>query len=321
MSEATMVQTAAIPIESGDPAVDGRAFRRCLGQFATGVTIITTRHGDSLVGMAVNSFSAVSLDPPLVLWSIRRESVSLPAFLEAGHYSVNVLADSQVEVSQLFGSSKPDKFKQVAWFAGRQGAPLLEHALAHLECSLETVHEGGDHLILVGRVQHYARFEGAPLLFTQGQYGVSQNHPDLGGPVNSSVSSVSQGKDDLFLTLLKSTSQHMSTLFEGHRQALGLTMASGRILKRLSVSPCLLEELEHDTYLGRNSTEDGLAELIADGYVLRNSSQLLELTADGRVKYQALLERAEEFSASKLERISDSDLATARRVLLQLQQC
>ncbi len=321
MSEAMMVQTERTPIESGDPAVDGRAFRRCLGQFATGVTIVTTKHGDSLVGMAVNSFSAVSLDPPLVLWSIRHESASLPAFLQAGHYSINVLADSQVEVSQLFGSSKPDKFKQVAWFAGRQGAPLLEHSIAHLECSLETVHEGGDHLILVGRVKHYARFEGAPLLFTQGQYGVSQNHPYLGGPVNSSASSVSQGKDDLFLTLLKSTSQHMSTLFEGHRQALGLTMASGRILKRLSESPCLLEELEHDTYLGRNSTEDGLAELIADGYVLRNSPGLLELTVDGRLKYQALLQRAEGFSAEKLGSISDSDLATARRVLLQLQQC
>ena len=164
-------------IEQGDPAADGRAFRRCLGQYPTGVTVITAQNGEQLVGMAVNSFAAVSLDPPLVLWSIRRESKSARDFLEASHFAVNILAADQVEVSQRFGAGDPERFQRTPWSRGVSGAPLLSQAIAHLECKRTVVHEGGDHMILVGQVERYARFDGEPLLFSQGQYAVAQTHP------------------------------------------------------------------------------------------------------------------------------------------------
>lgn len=161
-------------IDPGDPALDAQAFRRCLGQYPTGVTIITACHGGQLLGMAVNSFAAVSLAPPLVLWSIRRESRSAQAFLEAGHFAVSILADHQVDVSQAFGAAAPDRFEQVAWTPGLEGAPLIEGAIAHLECRTDIVHDGGDHHILIGRVVRQQRFEGAPLVFAQGQYAATQ---------------------------------------------------------------------------------------------------------------------------------------------------
>lgn len=163
------------PIEPGDPAMDPRAFRRCLGQYPTGVTIVTACHQGQLLGMAVNSFAAVSLSPPLVLWSIRRESRSAQAFIEAGHFAVSILAQDQVEVSQAFGAAAPDRFDTVAWQPGLEGAPLVDGAIAHLECRTEAVHDGGDHHILVGRVLRQQRFEGAPLVFAQGQYAVTQH--------------------------------------------------------------------------------------------------------------------------------------------------
>lgn len=154
----------------GCPLTDSRAFRRCLGQYPTGVTVITARHGDRLVGMTVNSFASVSLDPPLILWSIRRESKNVDAYKDAGHFAVNVLAHDQVQVSQWFGNGHPEKFERVSWEAGLGGAPLIHGAVAQLECRRVSLQEAGDHLILIGEVEQYAHFDGKPLTFSNGTY-------------------------------------------------------------------------------------------------------------------------------------------------------
>jgi len=306
--------------EQGEPSADGRAFRRCLGQFATGVAVITVNQENRPVGMAVNSFAAVSLDPPLVLWSIRRESGSAPAFLNAAHFAVSILSASQVETSQLFGAPHPDRFSQIGWKPGREGVPLIDRAIAHLECQLEHIHEGGDHLILVGRVNRYARFEGEPLLFAQGQYAVAQNHPRLTPPSTIKETPAANSHNELFMTLLKAASQHMSALFEEHRQAVGLNVASGRILNRLSVGPCDLKDLERDTYLGQNAIEDAIGDLIDQGFLLKNRDSLFELTDMGQKKREELTKRAEEFTSKKLDGISEIDIAKSKRVLIELLQ-
>ncbi|MBB1633697.1 flavin reductase family protein [Cupriavidus sp. UME77] len=320
MNKTANTQTAIGLIEQGDPAADGRAFRRCLGQYPTGVTVVTTRNGDKLAGMAVNSFSAVSLDPPLVLWSIRRESKSAADFLEASHFAVNVLAANQVEASQLFGSSNPERFNLIAWSPGEHGSPLLDGAIAKLECRREMVYQGGDHLIVVGHVERYSRFEGDPLLFAQGQYAVAQNHPSLKVAAASPSEPIAERKEASLLKLLSAASQNMSSLFQEHRQALGVTAASARILNRLFESPCEFDELERATYLGQDAIEDALTDLIAQGHVVRNKEAPFELTAIGRRTSEALAARAAEFTAEKFRGIADADIATAKRVLFDLQQ-
>lgn len=164
-------------LEQGDPGADGRAFRRCLGQFATGVTVMTAQHADARAGMVVNSFAALSLEPPLVLWSIRRASGSLPVFTQAGHFAVNVLAGDQMEVANLFATPTVDKFAAAQWSPGQTGSPVLAGTIATLECAREQVLDGGDHLLIIGRVLHFSRREGEPLLFAQGRYALSQAHP------------------------------------------------------------------------------------------------------------------------------------------------
>ncbi|WP_454830064.1 flavin reductase [Paraburkholderia xenovorans] len=320
MSETASPLTASRLVEQGDPAADARAFRRCLGQYPTGVTVITTRHGDRLAGMAVNSFAAVSLEPPLVLWSIRRESASAPVFLEASHFAVNVLSADQVKVSQLFGASQPDRFSHVAWSPGSRGVPLLDGALVHFECKREIVYEGGDHLILVGRVERYTRFECEPLVFAQGQYAVARNHPWLAATATSNSGPVAERNSPSFLRLLSMASQRMSALFQEHRHALDVTAGSARILSRLSEGACGIEELEGATYLGEDAIEDALDDLIALGDVLRNTQALFELTPKGNEKRQALARRSADFTAEKLEGLPASDIAIATRVLMALQQ-
>ena len=158
---------------SGVPAIDARAFRNVLGQFATGITIITTVHEEQPVGFACQSFAALSLDPPLVLFCPTKASRSWAAIEASGHFCVNILAENQQHVSARFGSREPDKFAGIDWHPGHLGAPVLDGTLAHLECTVDSVHEGGDHFVVFGAVQIMAetpRVKPRPLLFYRGQY-------------------------------------------------------------------------------------------------------------------------------------------------------
>ena len=151
--------------------IDQRQLRHALGRFATGVTVVTTRTpGGKLEGLTANSFSAVSLDPPLVLWSLRQNAPSLPGFLESGLFAVNVLASGQCGLSRHFATPSKDKFESVAHVPSLGGCPLLAGSLATFECSVETTVTGGDHIIFIGRVHRATYRDGDPLIFSAGKY-------------------------------------------------------------------------------------------------------------------------------------------------------
>ncbi len=155
---------------SGAP-ITPRELRAALGRFATGVTIVTCLDaGGQRVGLTANSFNALSLEPPLVLWSLRRHSPSLPAFEGTVHWAVNVLAEDQVELSRRFASATPEKFAEGHWTQGLGGAPVLAGAAAVFECERHAVHDGGDHRLFVGRVRRLSDLAVAPLLFHSGHY-------------------------------------------------------------------------------------------------------------------------------------------------------
>lgn len=149
-----------------------RQFRDALAQFATGVTVIAVRRADGrYVGLTANSFNSVSLDPPLVLFSVANSARSLQAFLEAPSFAVNVLRKDQCDLSSRFARQGEDKFRDVPYEPGRFGAPLLPGTMAAFDCVHYAQYEGGDHLIIVGRViamEHDV--EGDPLLFYRGRY-------------------------------------------------------------------------------------------------------------------------------------------------------
>jgi flavin reductase (DIM6/NTAB) family NADH-FMN oxidoreductase RutF len=148
-----------------------RELRNALGAFATGVTIITTRGRDGKPhGITVNSFSSVSLNPPLVLWSSSLYAQSLPAFQEASHFVVNILAFDQTELSNKFATQSDDKFVDVDHIVPESGAPILIGAAAHFECRNEFRHYGGDHIIFIGHVERFAYTDRPTLLFCRGKY-------------------------------------------------------------------------------------------------------------------------------------------------------
>jgi len=140
--------------------------------FATGVTIVTARTADgALVGLTANSFNSVSLDPPLVLWSLARAAASLPAFSKGSHYAINILAADQKELAKRFASKDVDRFANVAFVEGVSGAPLLAGAAATFECFNRSRYTEGDHVIFVGEVERCSHRAGAsPLLFHGGKF-------------------------------------------------------------------------------------------------------------------------------------------------------
>jgi flavin reductase (DIM6/NTAB) family NADH-FMN oxidoreductase RutF len=146
-------------------------YRRALAQFATGVTIVTTRGADGRpVGLTVNSFNSVSLEPPLVLWSLALKASSLPAFQQCRYYAVNVLAAGQLEAAKVFADSRADRFGRVRWHEGPFGMPVIDGTVAALIVSNRSRYIEGDHVILVGEVVTYDAPGGAPLVFHDGRY-------------------------------------------------------------------------------------------------------------------------------------------------------
>ena len=159
--------------------IDQTEFRSVLGHFCTGVTVVTGRDGDVLAGFACQSFAALSLDPPLVLFCPSRTSRTWPVLAAAGRFAVNVLAEHQEDVSAVFGARGEDKFASVDWQPGPSGAPLIEGALTWIDCELEAVHEAGDHYVVIGRVTALgAASDVRPLLFHRGRYAVTEAVPD-----------------------------------------------------------------------------------------------------------------------------------------------
>ena len=157
---------------SAEP-IDPRTFRNVLGQFCTGITVITTMHENAPVGFACQSFAALSLDPPLVLFCPTKVSRSWKAIEATGKFCVNVLHEKQKDVSARFGSKDPDKFAEIDWSPSKLGSPVIKDTLAHIDCTVDSVRDGGDHLVVFGAVHSLSDVphkKPRPLLFYKGQY-------------------------------------------------------------------------------------------------------------------------------------------------------
>jgi 3-hydroxy-9,10-secoandrosta-1,3,5(10)-triene-9,17-dione monooxygenase reductase component len=150
---------------------DDKRFRDVLGHFATGVTIVTAVDDGEPVGLAANSFTSLSLDPPLVLFCVSHTSTTWPRIETAGTFAVNILGEGHEALSTLFATPGADRFSNTRWRRGVSGAPVLEDAIAYVDCRFEADYPGGDHKIVVGRVLDLDVREGArPLLFYRGGY-------------------------------------------------------------------------------------------------------------------------------------------------------
>ncbi|GAB3109613.1 hypothetical protein G8770_22460 [Aestuariicella hydrocarbonica] len=186
----TQTSTQAAPFENG-PRFDGRALRNAFGSFATGVTIVTTAGSDGAdIGLTANSFSSVSLDPPMVLWSLAKTSMNMEAFCQSEYFAVHILSADQEDLSTRFASKVEDRFSGLALDRGPDGIPMLQECMARFACKVAYQYEGGDHVIFVGEIVDFNHSAQKPLLFHGGRYGMLlPKQIDTSEDVSSNLSS------------------------------------------------------------------------------------------------------------------------------------
>ena len=303
-------------------AIEPKALRNALGAFATGVTIVTTRSAEGAnIGLTANSFSSVSLDPPMVLWSLAKTSGSIEAFRNAAHFAVHVLAADQDDLSGRFASKGIDKFQGLKLDLGPGDIPLLEGCTARFECRTSFQYEGGDHVIFVGEVVNLTHSERPPLIFHGGRYGMVIKKEAPAAPVEGVESSLSP--DDLIY--------HVSSAFyqirheaQEERKRRGWTDPDYAALVALGKhdGQTVAEIDAMSAFRGRTITPEIIAGLAARGLVtcaepIRNDSRV-ELTPAGRqglIEIIAILKAAE---ADALEGFDFSEIHLLKQLLRRI---
>jgi hypothetical protein len=265
--------------------------------------------------MTVNSFSSVSLDPPLILWSIDKKSSRFKSFQAAKHFAINVLAENQVALSRHFGQAMPEQFAGIQWTVGKNGAPLLAGTAAAFECTREALHEAGDHVIIVARVTRAMLFERRVLLFSQGRYRIPADHPDDVIPAKSGDLPPAAVDNSLLLSYLFRANHRLSAAFARFRE--GMTRDQHRVLIGIERHPGItFAELSQETFLGEQAIEDAVSALLADGSIASTAGKF-NLTDRGRLRRAELMKHLGDMERELLNDVPQS-LQNAGRQVLQI---
>jgi 3-hydroxy-9,10-secoandrosta-1,3,5(10)-triene-9,17-dione monooxygenase reductase component len=305
---------------NASPAIDPRDFRQALGMFATGVTIVTTCAEDgSPVGVTANSFNSVSLQPPMVLWSLAKTARSLTAFSAATHWNVHVLANGQEALSNRFARPGEDKFAGLPLDQGSTAAPLIPGCAARFECRTAFQYEGGDHIIFVGEVMRYDRSERAPLVYVTGGYAVaSKVAADVSTAQTADRASAPYSENLLGYLLGRAHHQFLAG-FRPTRDARGLSDPDFFVLSLLAVrAPLSATEIaEHIAYTGIDIGPVALQALVARD-LLRATPEGYALSAAGQDAILHVMAAAKGVEADIMARLGELDAAALRTGLKRL---
>jgi len=299
-------------------STDNRDFRDALGQFATGVTIITTvDNTGAWIGLTANSFNSASMDPPLVLWSLSKGSAHLEVFMETKHFAVNILAADQAELSTRFSSAVKDRFIDLNCQQGVGGVPLLPGCSARFQCKNSYCYQGGDHLIFVGEVLDFDRSDRPPLVYHQGSYAVTLPHEKGDAHQGNTGGYV----DDFLLPLLARAFRYFSWPFYKELEEADISPQDWRILATLSDRALNEGDLSRVIPMNLKSLRPLLSKLELDGLVQRSSSEggssLMRITSEGTIKIIELLAAAKAREADVLSEFSQEERFALKQLLRQ----
>ncbi len=298
---------------------DSKAFRTALGTFTTGVTIITTTAQDGTpVGITANSFNSVSLDPPLVLWSLAKNANSLPVFNESKYWNVHVLSVEQEGLSGRFASRGEDKFAGIELDDGLTNAPLLPSCTARFQCRTAFVHDGGDHIIFIGEVLSFDQSDLPPLVFQGGQYALAALKPrEEVRLTRSEPPPECSYTEDLLGYLLGRAHFQMINRLQSLLSDQGLDQPQFFILSVLCIRDGLtLEGInEYIAYTGSTVDQADMEVLIQGGHVVIENGRY-RMTADGREASLHQIAQAKAVEQDVVEALGLGD-AMALKLLLK----
>lgn len=297
---------------------DPRAFRRALGNFATGVTVVTAADASGRkVGVTANSFNSVSLEPPLVLWSIDKRSSSHGVFEEASHFAVNVLAADQIDLSNNFARPKDDRFAEIAYEPGEGGAPVFADCAARFHCEKYQQVDGGDHWIMIGKVVAFDDFGRSPLLYHQGAYSMVLPHTRMTRRDESQPpSSHFQGRlnHNLYYLMTQAVRAYQSS-YQPRQLSTGLRTNEARMLMVLENDARLsTSDLLREVAMPVREIDDAVANLKRKGLV-DDDEHGVRLTAAGIEHTEDLWAIAREQQDKVFAEFSQDQIDTFKTVL------
>jgi len=288
---------------------DPKEFRSALSTFTTGVTIITTRaeNGDP-IGITANSFNSVSMDPPMVLWSLDKSAMSLEAFTNNKHWNVHILSTEQEALSGRFASRGEDKFKGLELDQGINDIPLMKDCTARFNCRTAFIYEGGDHMIFVGEVLNFDKTDRPPLAFQSGKYAFTAQKPRDGGKLGATPPPECSYTEDLLGYLVGRAHFQLVASLKNTLQSQQLDEQQFFVLSVLTIQDNLtLKEINGFVdYTGSAVTTNEMQRLVDHDYVAkvsRDGSERYMLTAHGRdvsLKQIAVAKAVEEQVAKQL---------------------
>ena len=296
---------------------DPKEFRRCLGNFATGVTVITAKSADGTqVGVTANSFNSVSLDPPLILWSIIKTSSSYAVFENSDHFAVNILAADQIDLSNNFAKPSDNKFANVETQSGVGGAPLLQNTAANFQCEKYQVVDGGDHWIMIGKVVAFENLGRAPLLYVQGSYAGAIPFTGAKTPATNVASDKTLARlHDSAIYLIHKVLQKVQENYLPKQSATGLSTSEARMLLVLSdTTGITVDDLSNLVTIPAVDVVDGVESL--KGFGLVNSD--LALTEKGHEMAERLWAISDQQQADIFADFKNDELASFKKQLQQL---
>ena len=299
--------------------IDLKSLRHCLGSFATGVAVVTTRHDSMDRGVTVNSFTSLSLNPPLVLWCLSRSSRTYQAFTAAKHFIVNVLAVDQVAVSNRFAFRSEEAFPaDVPFRRGIDDVPVLEATCASFQCRTTNVLDGGDHVILVGEVIDFARSDRPGLVYRGGQYAVADIHPSIRAQAADSFE-----RDFLGTTVrpaLDDITRRFESFFDAELREAGINSRESQILGLLLSHGTLNgEDLANLTLASGSYLEETLESLVIKKLIAIDGGQY-SLTPSGRRLAASWTDRLRSYRAKALGSIRPAEAEALQRTLTRLSE-
>lgn len=313
----SFLRTLEIIVSETDP----REFRNALGQFATGVTVVTTMaEAGHPVGVTASSFNSVSLDPPLILWSLAKSAKSMPAYQTSGGFNVHILASHQDALSNQFARPSDNKFDGVDWTACESGHPVLPEYAALFRCETQYQYEGGDHVIFVGKVVEFETHNYPVLVFHAGNYADAKVKPKEPETMVPDVDiDAGQYTEDFLLYLISRAHFQSSYPTRKACYAIGMSESEYFCLSLLAMSSALtpaeiVTRLEHT---GHHPDEDIFARLHRKGWVLEENNSI-SISAEGRKIFIKLLAQSKALEEQITKHFTNDEIDGTKAFLKKL---
>ncbi|MCG7200244.1 flavin reductase [Marinobacter pelagius] len=307
---------------SANTDFDTRAFRRALGNFATGITVVTATAPDGRkAGVTANSFNSVSMDPPLILWSIDKRSSALDIFKASSHFAVNILASDQSDLSNNFAKPQDDKYANVEHLDGLGNAPIFEGVSGYFECETYEFVEGGDHWIIIGKVANFMDAGKPPLVYHQGAYSMVIPHPrfqkssDPEAESQSACMLSSPLGDNLFYLMIQAVNASHNNFVKQQLNA-GMRNSESRLLLVLDSagSQTTTAELQRAVAMPAREIEEAMHNLKNKG-LLKGDLHQHELTGAGHEKLKELWDIVRSEQERVFANLNDSELEIFKKAL------